>query len=257
LAGILEKRQSLHKCLADQNQQIVQLRAQTGHIQALANIGMASAMIAHEINNILTPLVNYAHLSLNNPDDKELAQKTIRKTASNAARAAKILESMLAMADGKRQEKKPYNLSNLVNEIFTCIARDFSKDRINVKIQIPEDLMVLAEGISLQQVLMNLILNAREAMTERGGILKISARVDSDSIEIEIVDTGCGIEARETETIFKPFYTTKKKLKGSQRSGAGLGLAFCQKVIEAHKGRISVESKKDVGTTFKIVLPNN
>ncbi len=76
MESILEKRQSLQKRLSDQTRQIVQLRSQTGQIQALANIGMASAMIAHEINNILTPLSSYAQLSLNNPDDKELAEKT-------------------------------------------------------------------------------------------------------------------------------------------------------------------------------------
>ncbi len=257
MESILEKRQSLQKRLSDQTRQIVQLRSQTSQIQALANIGLASAMIAHEINNILTPLSNYAQLSLNNPDDKDLAEKTIRKTAANATRAAKILESMLAMANGRPQEKNPRKLTALVDEIFTCLARDFSKDKIKVHFRIPEELTILAEEICLQQVIMNLILNARESMLGRGGSLTISARELSDSVEIEVTDSGCGIVEKDIETIFEPFYTTKKQNQGSQRSGAGLGLAFCKKVIEAHKGEISVESKKDVGTKFKIILPKN
>lgn len=257
MESILEKRQSLQKRLSDQTRQIVQLRSQTGHIQALANIGMASAMIAHEINNILTPLVSYAQLSLNNPDDKELAEKTIRKTAANATRAANILKSVLAMANGKTQEKKPQKLTTLVDEIFTCLARDFSKDKIKVHFHIPENLTILAEEICLQQVLMNLILNAREAMLGRGGSLTISANELSDSVEIEIADSGCGIPNRDIETIFEAFYTTKNQKEDAQQSGAGLGLAFCKKVIEAHNGEISVESKEDVGTKFKIVLPKN
>ena len=104
LANVIEKRYSLHKRLAQQERLNSKLESQISQIQPLANIGVVSAMIAHEMNNILTPLGSYAELALKNPQDKELALKTIKKTAINSARAAKILESVLAMAGGKLKE---------------------------------------------------------------------------------------------------------------------------------------------------------
>ncbi len=213
-------------------------------------------MIAHEINNLLTPLANYAALALNNPDDKSLVEKALEKTVQSCERASKIMESMLAMADGERQEKKNARLIALVEEIFTCLCRDFAKDGITVKIRIPEDLTVWAVPVQIQQVLMNLIFNARDAMLPRGGILSVKARESSDAVQIEVADTGCGIEPGDLKNIFESFFTTKTDGKRpSEHSGSGLGLAFCKKIVDAHGGCISVESKPAEGSTFAITLP--
>ena len=255
MAGILEKRQSLHKRLTDQEQLNNQLHSQLGQFQALANIGMVSAMIAHEMNNILTPLGNYAQLALNNPDDSELTQKVLKKTELNSRRASQILESMLAMANGREQEKGLFGLKDMVDEIFMCLARDFSKDRISVRIEIDEKLEVRAVGICLQQVLMNLILNAREAMLPRGGALTIGAETSDDSVAISVADTGSGISPENMDKIFEPFFTTRTVESESERNGAGLGLAFCRRVIDSHDGAIRVESEPGNGTKFVITLP--
>ena len=255
MADILEKRQSLHRQLTRQRQLSEQLRSQVGHMQALANIGMISAMIAHEMNNILTPLGNYAHLAMKHPEDSELTHKALEKTTINSRRAARILASMLAMANGQSHEMDWHPVKAMVDEIFLCLARDFSKDRIKVVIDVDDEVMVFAEDICLQQVLMNLILNAREAMLPKGGRLTISARQDSGSVRIEIADTGCGIEQRDLAKIFQPFFTTKTERSKAARHGAGLGLAFCKRVVEAHNGAICVDSQPGRGTTFIINLP--
>jgi len=257
LAGILEKRSTLHKQLADQQYTNDLLQSQIDQLQALANLGMVSAMVAHEINNILTPLENYAHLAIQNPDDEALIFKALRKTAANSKRASKILESILAMATGRDQPKTDCRISTLVDDVFLCLARDFARDNINVSIQIPEDLTVRAQPVCLQQVLMNLILNARQAMLPKGGNLTISATQLHDSVRIEVADTGCGIEHANLAEIFQPFFTTKDNKSKSERPGAGLGLTFCKKVVDGHNGIISVESELGCGTTFKIILPNN
>jgi len=235
LAGILEKRRTLHKQLADQQYTNDQLQSQIEQLQTLANLGMISAMVAHEINNILTPL----------------------KTAANSQRASKILEGILAMATGRNQTKTDCRINALVDDVFLCLARDFARDNINVSIQIPEDLTVSAQPVCLQQVLMNLILNAREAMLRRGGKLTIRAGQSHDSVMIEVADTGCGIEPDNLAKIFQPFFTTKDNKSKSERPGAGLGLAFCKKVVDGHNGIISVESEPGGGTTFKIILPKD
>jgi signal transduction histidine kinase len=105
---------------------------------------------------------------------------------------------------------------------------------------------------------MNLILNARDAMLPRGGVLTIKAQESEDAIEIEVADTGKGIEPENLRNIFEAFFTTKvSKNLLSERSGAGLGLAFCKKIIDAHEGRICVESRVGEGSIFKITLPKS
>jgi len=258
LASIIEKRLSLHKHLANQQRQNNALKSQISRLQALANIGTATCMITHEINNLLTPLSNYAALALNSSDDKLLVEKALQEVVRNCERASKIMESMLAVASGETQEKKDARLITLVEEIFTCLCRDFAKDGITVNIRIPEDLTVWAVPVQIQQVLMNLILNARDAMLPRGGILTIKARDTADAVQIELADTGCGIKPADLKNIFEPFFTTKAEKKSpSQGSGSGFGLVFCKKIIDVHGGCISAESNPAEGTIFKITLPKS
>jgi signal transduction histidine kinase len=256
LTRIIEKRLSLHKHLALQQQQNYALQSQFTQLQALANIGTTTCMVAHEINNLLTPLANFAALALNNPDDKLLSEKALQKVVRNCGHASKIMESMLAVANGRVQEKQNVPLKALIENVFNCLCRDFAKDGITVDIEIPQDLKVYTIPVQMQQVLMNLILNARDAMLPRGGALTIRARDSSDDIQIEIADTGCGIEPADLQNIFQPFFTTKTNGKlSSQHSGSGLGLLFVKRTVDEHGGSVSVESKPALGTTFKIILP--
>jgi len=256
LTRIIEKRLSLHKNLVEQRQQSDTLKSQIGQLQGLANIGAAACMIAHEINNLLTPLASYATLALSNPDDKPLTEKALEKTARNCERASKIAESIFALANGQTQEKKDARLITLVDEVFLCLCRDFARDGITVNVRIPEDLTIRAVPVQIQQVLMNLILNARDAMLPRGGILTVEARDATDAVQIEVTDTGRGIEPADLENIFEPFFTTKAAQKSQTGTcGSGLGLAFCKEIIDDHEGLISVKSKTTRGSTFKITLP--
>ena len=258
MTSIIEKRLSLHKHLANQQQRNNALKSQISRLQALANIGTATCMITHEVNNLLTPLANFAALALSNPDDKTLVEKALQKAVRNCEHASKIMESMLAVANGQTQRKEDARLIALVEEIFICLCRDFAKDGITVDIRIPEDLTIWAVPVQIQQVLMNLILNARDAMLPRGGILTIKAQDTADAVQIELTDTGCGIKSADLKNIFEPFFTTKADKKSpSQQSGAGFGLVFCKKIIDEHGGCISVESKPARGTAFKITLPKS
>lgn len=256
MASVIERRVSLHKQLQGQQQENAVLKSQIGRLQSLANIGTATCMIAHEINNLLTPSANYAALALKHPDDKALAEKALQKAMWNCEQASKIMESMLAVANGETEEKKETRLNALVEDVFQCLCRDFAKDGITVKLQIPEDLKIWAVPVLIQQVLMNLILNAREAMQDGGGVLTIGAQLTTKVVEIEVRDTGCGIAAEDLKNIFEPFFTTKGgKQPEVQRLSSGLGLAFCRQVVEEHGGCISVESEPAKGTSFKIILP--
>ena len=254
MATIIEKRKSLHRNLKVQQLRNNELQFQVGQLQALANIGTETCMIAHEINNLLSPLAMYADLAINDPDDKALTGKALQKTVQNCRRIGQLMRSVLTVANGQSREKQDTPLTQLIEEIFNCLCRDFSEDAITVKIDISEALQVHAVPVEIQQVLMNLILNARDAMLGQGGTLTIKAGQSDDRISIEVTDTGCGIEPKNLEKIFAPFFTTKSK-EDSQTTGSGLGLAFCKKIIDEHAGTITAESNPSKGTTFKITLP--
>ena len=256
MASITEKRLSLHRRLEVQQHQNQALKSQFARLQHLANMGTVSYMIAHEINNLLTPLKSYAAFALGNPDDQALAEKALQKAVRNCERASKIMESMLALVNGRTQEKTNSRLFALIEEIFACLCRDFAKDGITVDIQIPDELTVWAVPVQIQQVLMNLILNARDAMLSRSGILTIKAAEKTNAVEIEVTDTGDGIEPADLKNIFEAFFTTKAdKDSPAEYSGAGIGLAFCKMIVDGHNGCISVESEPGNGSKFRITLP--
>ena len=256
MGKILAKRVALHRQLKSQSQENLVLQDQLDKLEHLASLGMVTAMIAHEINNIMTPMLNYAHLAIENPQNPNFTQKALTKTRDNTLKASKIMNSILSMAKGKSQEKSFNKVHELVASAFDCIGRELGKDGINVKLDIPDHLDMYCDPVGIQQVLMNLILNARDVMLTRGGILTISACGELESVWIKVKDSGSGIKKENLANIFEPFFTTKQKKPGISNSGTGLGLAFCKKIIEAHDGVISAKSSPNQGTQFKIIIPN-
>ncbi|MHC4555508.1 MAG: sensor histidine kinase [Planctomycetota bacterium] len=249
MTSLLENRKSLHQQVVDSQMQFEALDAQLQQLQPLATLGMAWAMTAHELNNLLTPIVSYTQLALQNPHDAELSEKALKKAERLSTQAGQMLEKVMLLANPDSVQTETCKVSALLDDVFGCIGRDFSKDKIKLILDVDEELCVTADANSLRQVMMNLILNARHAMRERGGTLRIAAFENAEFTGIEISDTGCGIDPDKLHHIFTPFYTDGKK------NGNGLGLAFCQKVIESHGGCISVDSQLDHHTHFKILLP--
>lgn len=256
MTSAIEKRRSLHLELQEQKARNEQLKKELNGMASLANMGAATAIIAHEINNLLTPLGSYTALALKYPDDHNLVQKALRQAYENSKQACEVISAILTVANGQPQEKKQVNLRKLVDEVFRCICRDFSKDNINIVIDIPEDLTVNAMTAKLQQAIMNLILNARDAMLKKGGILAIKALKFEKNVIIDVKDSGCGIEKKHLSRIFEPFYSTKERSRDNMgNSGSGLGLYLCKKVVDEHGGTISIESEPQLGSAFTITLP--
>lgn len=257
MTSIIEKRLSLHQLLAQKEQENAALKSQNLQLQALANLGSATAMIAHEINNLLTPLSSYAGLAAQNPDDKALVAKVLDRTTRNCQRASKIMASLLGMANGQRQQQEEVSVKVLVDEVFTGLCRDFAKDSIRVEITVPDDLRLYCVPVQIQQVLMNLVLNARDAMLGHGGTLRVEASGMDHCVEIAVRDSGDGISPENLRNIFRPFFTTKAGTDHRPAGGSGVGLAFCRRIVETHGGRIEVESQLSRGSTFRVRLPMN
>jgi signal transduction histidine kinase len=144
-----------------------------------------------------------------------------------------------------------------VDEVLMVLARDPQKDGIALRVQIQPDLCIDGEEIQLEQVLLNLLINARQAMLGKGGSLWVkAARTDAaGELRIQVIDTGPGIPEKLLPKIFQPFFTTKGTTRNGETKGTGLGLAICKEIIEHHNGRIEVESEVGKGTTFSVYLP--
>ena len=255
MSQILAVRQVARLKAAKLEKENENLKKQLNQLRALSNIGLSCSMIGHEINNILTPIGNYAQLAMGNPQDDALTEKAQQKAINGCNRASQLLQNIAAMVSEHEDEKENHCLKKMTERVFDCLSRDFSKDGIKVNLNIDDGLNILCLAADIEHLMMNLILNARDAMLGRGGILTISAQPSEQGTVIEVSDNGCGIDSETLSQIFNPFFTTKTK--GHGKSGTGLGLAFCKEIVESYDGIISVKSKVGMGTTFRITLPEN
>lgn len=236
------------------------LRDQLTESQRLATIGTITAVIAHEFNNLLTPIVSYSQFALTSAEsatpDMDLIRKALSKSFQSADKAGKICAAMLGLARGE-STFQDVGIQKLVDEVLLVMARDPQKDGLALRVQIAPGLTVHADPVQLEQVLLNLLINARHAMAVRGGSLTIKAVAVEEprEIRLQVIDTGPGIPEKLMPKIFQPFFTTKGTAKRGEAKGTGLGLSICKEIVEHHKGRIEVESIVGKGTTFTIYLP--
>ena len=237
-------------------QRIGELTEQLRQAQKLAAMGTMSAMLLHELNNLLTPLVSYAQYA-STKDDRELMRKALLKAIEQAEKVSGMSDRILNMATNQDSDVAPIALKAVVGEAVACVGRDLAKDSIKLAVDIDPALKVLANGHQVQQVLYNLILNARQAMLGKGGRLSIVAQDEGRNVRLSIADTGVGIKPEHLDRIFEPFFTTKRSADRADRCGIGLGLAVCKDIIEEHGGTIEVASAPNAGTTFVIVLPTD
>lgn len=253
MSNLLEKRRTMHRQLQFHQERHDHLVEESDKLQGLASVGLAWTMTAHELNNLLTPVVSYAQLALQHPGDSALAEKALNKALRLGQMATEMLQRVMMLAGQKEFQKENVSVRKLVDDVFAGLGRDFAKDRIHLTLNIPEDLTIFADGPSIRQVLMNLILNARQAMLGQPGELRIRAYAVQDAVWIDVIDTGRGIESAVMRRIFDPFFTTKTD--GPDGPNNGVGLAFCKRIVDMHNGLISVESEVGKGTCFKIRLP--
>ncbi|MBD6619687.1 response regulator [Komarekiella sp. 'clone 1'] len=240
-----------------------QLEAQFLRAQRLESIGTLASGIAHDLNNVLAPILMTAQLLEAQVHD-ERSQRLLPILITNAQRGAKLVKQVLSFTRGLEGERTLLQLKHLIVEIQQIIKQTFPKS-IEVSTQIPHNLYTVSgDATQLHQVLMNLCVNARDAMPN-GGTLKITAEnllVDENYakmhidakvgsyVAIAITDSGIGIEPEILERIFEPFFTTKELGKGT-----GLGLSTVLGIIKSHGGFINVYTEQRRGSQFKVYLP--
>jgi len=232
-----------------------QLRQQLLQAQRLSSVGALASSVAHEFNNILTTIINYAKLSLRPQSTERDRIEALEKILKSGHRAASIINSMLGFARNSSSQRQDTDVVALVEDVLILCEKDLSKHHVQIEKRYQGRPHAPVVAAQVEQVVLNLILNARQAMP-RGGRIKLDVRHNprTNMVEIRVSDSGCGIPADKLRLIFEPFYTTKSP-DDQGHGGTGLGLSVCRQIIEQHNGRIRVESLPGKGATFTVKLP--
>ncbi len=228
----------------------VQLEEQLQISEKMASIGLLAAGVAHEVNTPLTGISSFTQMLLegSNPDDPKTA--VLEKIERQTFRAAKIVNGLLNLARPAQIDSGPCDVNTVINDVLSLLEHQFKNGSIQVRKELAPAAPVV-QGIEhkLQQVFLNLFLNARDAMP-KGGWLTIATRQERGGAVVEVADTGSGIPAEQLSRIYDPFFTTKAIGKGT-----GLGLSITYGIVQEHGGTISCESQVGQGTRFSIHLP--
>ncbi len=236
-------------------EQIAILKQQLAQAQKMTALGELVSTTTHEFNNVLMTIINYAKMGLRHTD-AATRQKSFEKILAAGNRAARITHGILGFARNRTGGFEPTNMHKLVDDTLMLLEREMTKYRIKVECQLPPVPDAWANPNQLQQVLLNLLVNARQAMPQGGRVIVTLVHdAASDMLELAIRDTGSGMAPEVMRRIFDPFYTTKSGPDASGKGGTGLGLATCRDIIEAHQGKIRVESTVGRGTAFTLKLP--
>ena len=229
------------------------LRQQLLQAQRMSSVGELASGVAHEFNNILTTIINYAKMGGRGPAATQA--QAFEKILRGGQRAAAIVNSMLGFARNSSTTREQTDIVHLVEEVLLLTEKDLSKHRVTVEKRFHGRPAAVVVPGQIEQILLNLVINARQAMTA-GGRLKLEVRdsADGETVEIRIADNGVGIPPDQLRMIFEPFFTTKQPDEHG-RGGTGLGLSVCRQIIEQHHGRIRVESVAGKGSSFTVKLP--
>ncbi|TAN42545.1 MAG: response regulator [Nitrospirae bacterium] len=240
------------------------LSEQLQHAQRMESIGTLTGGIAHDFNNILTALIGYATLLKMKLREDDPLKKFAEQILFTSERAANLTRSLLAFSRKQVLAPKPANINEIIGSVQKLLTRIIGED-IELKVVLSDcDLIALVDIGQIEQVLINLCTNARDAMPEGGMLLIETSLVFVDEIcretyplekagqyaLITVTDTGTGMDGNTQKRIFEPFFTTKETGKGT-----GLGMAIAYGVIKQHNGSINVYSEPGKGTTFRIYLP--
>ena len=229
----------------------VQLEEQLQISEKMASVGLLAAGVAHEVNTPLTGISSFTQMLLEGADPDDPKTRLLEKIERQTFRAAKIVNGLLNLArPGRSDVSGPVDVNVVVNDVLALLEHQLETGNVKVRRELSAVAPVV-QGVEfkVQQVFLNLFLNARDAMPT-GGWLTVSSRVDDGRAVVEIADTGAGIPSEHLSRIYDPFFTTK-----AAGQGTGLGLSVTYGVVQEHHGTIECESHRGQGTRFRLSLP--
>jgi PAS domain S-box-containing protein len=230
----------------------VHLEEQLQISEKMASIGLLAAGVAHEVNTPLTGISSFTQMLLDGADPADPKTVLLEKIEKQTFRAAKIVNGLLNLSRPGvgDNERAPVDINAVITDVFSLLEHQFGVGKIKVRRELsPDSVVVPGSEHQLQQVFLNLFLNARDAMP-RGGWLSVVTRIDGDSVVAEVADTGSGIPSEHLARIYDPFFTTKAIGRGT-----GLGLSITYGIVREHQGAIRCDSAIGQGTRFTLSLP--
>ncbi len=235
---------------------INRLKSQLIQSEKMAGIGTLARGVAHEFNNLIGGMLGFAQLA-EATDDIEDYRRCNQVVFEASKRAKTIIGNLLSFARREPSRIEIMTLKDLVEQVVSLIERELNKANINIVMEIDPSLLLEADLSEFQQVLLNLFINAMDAMEEKqGGVLTIRGRRDAKMIRLDVEDTGIGIRPELLPRIFEPFYSTKGSIGAGKISGTGLGLSQCYGIVKKMGGAIAVRSSLGVGAVFMITIPD-
>lgn len=246
----------LERSFNEMTSKLEEVQRQLYQSDKLASLGRLTSGIAHEINNPLTGVLSYASILLKRKDLKPEVKQDLEVIIRESKRCREIVKGLLNFARQEPLKKTKLNMNEVIARTISILSNQLSLNHVTVHIESAGDLCeIYADANQMQQVLMNLMLNAIDAFGQKGGKIEIETKCETmenrKGISILISDNGCGIPEESLSKIFDPFFTTKGQ------KGTGLGLAVVWGIVERHQGKIFVDSEVGKGTTFKLWFPAN
>lgn len=231
------------------------LKQQLRSAQRMATLGELTSTTTHEFNNLLMTILNYAKLGLRHKDDAT-RDKALQRIYDAANRAGRLTGGVLAMARNRSDSMEPTDLRPIIEDALLLLEREIKKNNVRVETEVSSVPPIMGSGNELQRLLINLLVNAQQA-TAAGGLVQIKLYEEEKQpfVVLSIRDTGSGIAPDVLPRIFDPYFTTKSGPDSSGRGGTGIGLFACKEIVDAHAGRIRVESTLGKGTAFTIRFP--
>ena len=239
--------------IQEKSLEIIKQREELLHVTRVGKLAEFVSSLAHEISQPLTAILSYAQAAQRMLAGREPEiQKILSYIINDDQRAAQVIQRLRVLLKKSEPEIKPLDINAIIDETVILIATDATVRSIVLKIELEGDLpLVRGDRIQLQQVLLNLISNSFDALeNSKGGreILIRTSRKDTDTIIVEVKDSGCGIPAQNIPKLFAHFFTSKP-------DGLGMGLSISRSIVESHGGRLDVKNNPDRGATFYFTIP--
>jgi two-component system NtrC family sensor kinase len=250
--GIALDNARLYSESRQQLDELQRAQAQLIHAEKLSAVGELASGVAHEINNPLTTILGQAHLLLERSDVSEHVRRRLMIISEEASRAARIVQNLLLFSRHYPPERRPCSLADQARRVLDLKAYQLQGDGVRVELELEDCPPVWADENQVQQVILNLVQNAHQAMvSESERVLTLRVRLAGAAVALEVLDTGPGISADARPRLFDPFFTTKPPGEGS-----GLGLSVSYGIVTEHKGRLRADNRSDRrGAIFTVELP--
>jgi len=250
-----EEKARAHDKLRTSHERLKSIQAQLVQSGKMAAVGMLASGVAHEFNNLLTGILGMAQLAQTSGKERHV-EKALRVAISNSEKAKAVVKNLLKFSSQFKKVREKVDLGELADEVLSLVSRELEKADVELVRNYRDRPKVRVNRGEIQQVLLNLVLNARQAMEPEGGRLEIALTHKPPVARIAVKDTGVGIPQENLPRIFEPFFSTKSLLGGGGSSqGSGLGLSVGYGIVKGHGGNLLVESEPDRGTTFTVELP--